>query len=215
MPQASEVGNFQNLIANLAGLAVAKVGQLLAATQDDPKTLQDAYPPTVDPYIAAGATLSAEWYSSLAPDKPFVVEPAPPPPVDALKTNVRWALTQPDTVLALAGSAERHIFTATRDTVTQNAVREKVRFARYASANACPWCRVLATRGAAYHTAEGAVKGHDNCHCIAVPIRGGDTYSPPDYVKQWEQDYNAARSEVGGNLDDIVNYLRRTSPNRG
>jgi len=28
-------------------------------------------------------------------------------------------------------------------------------------------------------------------------------------VRQWRQDYNDARDEVGGNLDDIVNLLRR------
>ena len=97
-----------------------------------------------------------------------------------------------------------------RDTVAVNADRERVRFARYASANACPWCRVLATRGAVYRAADLAVKGHDNCHCIAVPERGNNKYVAPDYVAGWLEDYKAARGEVGGNLDDIVNYLRRT-----
>lgn len=210
MPSPSEVANFQTLIANLAAVAINRVSGLLTATQDS-ATLQDAYPATVDPFIAAAGQLSAEWYASLAPGSDYVVEPAPPPPLKALQTNVRWALTQADVASALSGSAERHVFTATRDTVLHNAKREHVRFARYASANACPWCRVLATREAAYHTAEAAVRGHDNCHCIAVPVRGGDSYTPPDYVQQWQQDYQDARDAVGGQLNDIVNHMRRNS----
>lgn len=210
MPSASEVSSFQGLIAKLAGLAIGKVTDLLAATQDS-QQLQNAYPQVIDPYIAAGTQLAAQWYHGLAPDSAYPVENAPPVPREALEANVRWALTQPSVTDALTGSAERHVFTATRDTVTLNADREKVRYARYASANACPWCRVLATREPVYHSAENAVKGHDNCHCIAVPIRAGDTYTPPDYVHQWMDDYTAARREVGGDLNDIVNHMRRTS----
>lgn len=209
MPSSTEAANFQDVIAQLAAVAVARTVDLLQSTQDV-MVLQDAYPLVVDPVIAASAQVSAEWYRSLDPEAQFAVEPVAPPPVSALQTNVRWAVTQLDVVGALSGSAERQVFTASRETVASNADRERVRFARYASANACPWCRVLATRGAVYRAADLAVKGHDNCHCIAVPERGGNTYQAPDYVAGWLEDYNAARKEVGGNLNDIVNYLRRT-----
>lgn len=210
MPSPSEVSNFQDLIASLAAVAVTRTTELVSATQD-PATLSDVYPATLDPFIAASGQLTAEWYHSLAPDAAFAVEPAPAPPRQALSVNVRWALTQPNIVEAVTGAAERQVFTMSRDTVLVNAEREGVRYARYASANACAWCRVLATREAVYHSAETAVKGHDNCHCIAVPERGGNTYTPPDYVKGWLDDYNAARGEVGGNLNDIVNHMRRTA----
>jgi len=211
MPSPSEVANFQTLIAGLSNAAIGQVVALLDST-DDSSFLLDAYPQVIDPFISGAATLAAEWYAGLAPESTFPVEAAAAPPVSALKSNVGWALSQLDVRGALTGSAERHIFTATRDTVLYNASREKVRFARYASANACPWCRVLATREAAYYTADGAVKGHDSCHCIAVPVRDGDTYTPPGYVAQWMDEYNAARDSVGGNLNDIVNHLRKTSP---
>jgi len=209
MPSSTEAANFQDLIGQLAAVAVSRTTELMRSTQDV-AVLQETYPVVVDPVIAASAQLSTEWYQSLDPEAAFAVEPAAPPPVSALQMNVRWALTQDDVVGALSGSAERQVFTASRKTVASNADRERVRFARYASANACTWCRVLATRGAVYRAADLAVKGHDNCHCIAVPERGGNTYSPPDYVAGWLDDYNAARKEVGGNLNDIVNYLRRT-----
>lgn len=208
MPSPSEVANFQKLLANLAALAVRRVSGLVS---QDPAALPEIYPATIDPFIAAAGQLSAEWYRSLDPASEYVAETAPPPPVEALQKNAWWASTQPDVGGALGGSAERQVFKTSRDTVAHNAQREGVKYARYASANACPWCRVLATRGPVYHTADNAVRGHDNCHCVAVPLRGGDTYSPPDYVKQWVQDYEDARAQVGGDLDDIVNYLRRTA----
>lgn len=34
---------------------------------------------------------------------------------------------------------------------------------------------------------------HRNCRCVATAVRAGDTYEPPDYVQQWEADYQAAR----------------------
>lgn len=211
MPSSSEVANFQKLVTNLAAVAIGRVTSLVGSVQDS-SALQDAYPQIVDPFISAGSQIAAEWYHSLAPDLDYAVEPAPPPPVAALQSNVRWALTQADVVGALSGSVERHVFTATRETVLHNASRERVKFARYASANACPWCRVLATREPVYYTADNAVKGHDNCHCVAVPVRGGDTYEPPDYVQTWMDDYRQARKQVGGNLNDIVNHMRRSAP---
>jgi hypothetical protein len=211
MPSPVEVSNFQRIVTNLAAIAVSRVSGLLASTQDS-AVLQDAYPQTVDPFIAAAGQLSAEWYQSLDTESEYVVETGPQLPVSVLEKNVRWAVTQADVFGALTGSAERQVFTATRNTVLYNAERERVRFARYASANACPWCRVLATREAVYYTQESAVAGHDNCHCIAVPVRGSDIYTPPEYVQQWLKDYQDARDEVGGNLNDIVNKLRRTAP---
>jgi hypothetical protein len=211
MPSPAEVSNFQRIVTNLAAIAVSRVSGLLASTQDA-AVLQDAYPQTVDPFIAAAGQLSAEWYQSLDTESEYVVETGPQLPISVLEKNVRWAVTQADVFGALTGSAERQVFTATRNTVLYNAERERVRFARYASANACPWCRVLATREAVYYTQESAVAGHDNCHCIAVPVRGSDIYTPPEYVQQWLKDYQDARDEVGGNLNDIVNKLRRTAP---
>lgn len=206
MPSSSEVAEFQQLMTGVADHASGEVSSL----GDD----FDAYPEMIDPYIAAAGQLTAEWYDSLNPGV-FPVETAPPPARAALLANAYWASTQPDTTQALSGAAQRQVFGASRDTVLHNAAREKVRFARYASATACPWCRVLATRGAVYHTDASAAAGHDNCHCIAVPVRSGNPYTPPDYVDTWTDDYEQARREVGGNLDDIVNYLRKASPQRG
>lgn len=40
-------------------------------------------------------------------------------------------------------------------------------------------------------------KYHDDCHCVAIEVREGQTYTPPDYVAQWSDDYLKARAEAG------------------
>jgi hypothetical protein len=114
-----------------------------------------------------------------------------------------------------------------RDTIAVSASDDPivgVKYARHASANACAFCRLMATRGAAYHTEESAVtvvgevdpdditqrirgprgsrgegeKFHDNCKCIAVAVFPGDTLEEAPYVAQWREDYAAARADVEG-----------------
>ena len=215
MPSPTEVANFQRLLMTLSAQSAIAVTNLWNQYQNaSPETrwqeLQEAFPLVVDPFLSAAAVLSTEWYRSLDPESTFAVEPAPAPLAAALSANATWALTQLNPLQNMVGSVDRQVFSTSRQTLVGNAEREGVRFARYASANACAWCRVLATREAVYKTAENAIKGHDNCHCMAVPVRGGDTYTPPAYVADWLEEYNTARAEVGGNLNDIVNKMRST-----
>jgi hypothetical protein len=211
MPSPSEVSNFQRLIAQLSAAAVNAAAALFRATASV-EELKEAYPELVDPYLAGAAEMTAEWYASLAPESDFAVDVPELTPLEALRASTGWALKQFDPVTAISGSTERRVFTTSRNTVHLNAEREHVRYARHASANACPWCRVLATREPVYHSADNAVKGHDNCHCVAVPIREGSDWEPAPYVRGWMNEYQTARREVGGNLNDIVNHMRRTSP---
>jgi len=166
VPSPAEVANFQQLLATLSGKAVAAVTALWNTLQDlDPDTrwraLETAFPAVVDPFLSASGTLAAEWYSSLDPSAPFAVETAPPIPKDALAANANWALTQIDVISALAGAVERQVFNQSRETLLSNVEREGVKWARYASANACEFCRMLATRGAVYasEAAAGRVVG--------------------------------------------------------
>lgn len=49
-------------------------------------------------------------------------------------------------------------------------------------------------------------KYHDNCQCIAVPVRGG-VYEPPEYVAQWKRDYHAARTAGAKTAGEIANAM--------
>lgn len=207
MPSQTEVENLQSLLSQLGALAGAALTSIwLDSTIEE---LTEQYPGFIDPFLGASAALTAEWYAQLNPAAAFAAAPAPIPQPEVLSASVRWAFTQSDPLTATVGSTERHIFTQSRQTVVSNAQRENVRWARYASANACPWCRVLATREAVYSSADNAVAGHDNCNCMAVPIRGGDTWTPPDYVQGWVEEYNTARGQAAAkDLNSIVNQMR-------
>lgn len=56
----------------------------------------------------------------------------------------------------------------------------------------------MATRGAVYRSAQSAVRGHDNCKCLAVPERAGmtDYYTPPPLVREAEARYVTARKQL-------------------
>lgn len=296
MPSPAEVDNFQRLIAGLSSQAVVAVTRLwnqLANLDADNRwrALQSAFPDVVDPFLGASGTLAAEWYASLDPAAAFAVQAAPPVDRNVLVANAVFAMTQFDVVSALTGAVERHVFNVTRETIVSNVEREGVKYARHASANACSFCRLLATRGAVYASEAAATrvvgrgkdlslgerrmrassaglpwrprfdergaaidpnavslggnkrrgargrflaggsgqlrgaqklgeKYHDNCHCIAVPVRDGDSYEPPDYAVQWEQDYIDAvkasreagktKGEFGAiDVDVVINEMRR------
>ena len=220
---ALAVPEFQGALAELARRLGVDVEKLLAAVGrlspvEQFAFITEAYPELVFPYLSASAELTAQWYDEQpSATSGFVAEPAEPaelPPPEQLAANARWALLQDATVALLQGAATRSVFNSSRATVLDNAEREGVRWARHASANACGFCRMLATRGAVYHSAALARKSHGGCHCLAVPDRDG-TYQPAPYVAQWERDYAAARraghadaASIAKFMDDVGEYSK-------
>jgi hypothetical protein len=73
----------------------------------------------------------------------------------------------------LSGSLDRMVHDSSRKVVEYNAEREGVRYLRHAALGACEWCRLMAIRGPVFKSAVNAIKGHDSCHCVAVPVREG------------------------------------------
>jgi hypothetical protein len=184
-------------LANELGVRIERLAGQVSNRMTQPELLAfvtDAYPALATPYLSASADATAVWYEEQpAPVKAaeFVAQPADLTPVDQLAANARWAMLQRDPVVALQGSSTRAVFDSSRNTVFDNAAREDVRWARHAAPTACGFCRLLATRGAVYRSQSRALRAHDHCHCLAVPDRDG-RYEPPDYVQQWEKDYEAA-----------------------
>lgn len=157
------------------------------------------YPAVVDPYIDMSSNLSATWFEMSDPDSTYRAVMAPNPPVEQLQANARWALkaTGEQGKTDLAGSLNRAVFDGARETTRINVERTDSRWAVDARPTACPWCRMMATRGAVYKTAATALKAcHDNGHCVALEDRLGD-YQPPPHVEQWEDEYLKARANAG------------------
>ena len=119
---------------------------------------------------SAGAALAADWYDEARDDAKaagsFTALPATPPERDRLGALARWGVgplfgANPDTVAALsliAGGLQREVLNMPRLTVEGSTTLDPAApsYARHASANACAFCRMLATRGAVYTSKEAA-----------------------------------------------------------
>jgi len=315
---ALAVAEFQLLLVKLAADLGIKIYRLIRQMgrldqREQLAFITDAYPELATAYLSAAGALSAQWYNEQPVRVPragvavFEAEPADLLPTGQLAANGRWSMLQADPMKSLQGSAVRAVFDQSRQTVLENLAAEYevsedevvagpgTRWARHASANACAFCRVLATRGAVYRSEQSATrivgrsldltisdrrrlrqgqgfatmseidkaavdealerrsrysstraatkagkrvgdkkvgslrgerkygdKYHDNCHCIAVPVRPGGSYEPPDYVEQWEWDYidavraTSAAGETKGeygaiDLNAVVNYMDRAA----
>lgn len=222
----------------------------------------DAYPDLVLPFSATAADVGAVFYDEQPTTTRHVATTAELVPEERLRSSATWALdvgTPESAVALLQGSATRAMFDGFRDTILDNVIEESAgggaKWARHASATACGFCRLVATRGAVYDSeasagrvvgrapeitlsdrraihsglmtreqakalrqryvsASAAAKAgkqvgdlkprrtrgnqrlgdryHDNCKCLAVPVRPGSTWSPPAYYAKWEKDYYAA-----------------------
>ncbi|MUL47596.1 hypothetical protein FZI85_25105 [Mycobacterium sp. CBMA293] len=253
--------------------------------------ITDGFPEYVSPYIAAAGDIGATLYEDLPGPSGYHAVNAELPPVGQLGANGRYVLMK-SSQRVLEGVVTRLVNNGVRDATFANLAAEYgdpaiidhpaaslgTRWARYASSNACGFCRVMATRGAVYRSDESATrvggrsidlslgdrrqlhqgqgftpmselnpvaidqalerrsnyvsqreaakagkaigdkktralrgnrkygdKFHDHCHCIAVAVRPGSSYEPPDYVQQWEKDYQdavGAAREAGETLGE-------------
>lgn len=123
----------------------------------------EAFPQLIDPYAAAAAEFSATWYDDADPESSYVAQPGPLPIAEQLQSSTEWALNTTtsgaDALSLLAGTLQRAIFDAARNTTALNVASEPgARWARHASANACAFCRMLATRNAVYASKEAATR---------------------------------------------------------
>ena len=104
---------------------------------------------------------------------------APERRIEAATVSLRWALgplygdlakVNPEDALTLIrGAGTRHVLAPGRETMIGAAAKATVRFERVVhGSNACEWCKMLAGRGAVYHTEESAgmlSQWHDACKC--------------------------------------------------
>lgn len=164
--------------------------------------LREYLPELTLAHAGAVAEVTAGWYEELAPGEPFsATVPDEIVPAERIATSVGWAIntaTSIETALAqLQGTVQRAVLDAQRETVSHNASRERTRYRRHCGYAACNWCLVMAGRGAVYRSATSAVRGHDNCKCLAVPERAGMTeYTVPPLVRDAEKRYAEASKQL-------------------
>ena len=129
----------------------------------------------------------------------------------AMKAVARWSIgpmygAEPNANAArsrLEGGIQRLVADADRKTVAGNVERDpaRARWYRATSAKACAFCAMLATRGAVYRSSESALRSHNHCRCLAVPVFG-DKYKLPSHYATFAAEYDEARKAVtqaGGN----------------
>lgn len=121
--------------------------------------IQEAYPEIPAKWGTAASEFATLWYDDAAPDLAYRATPAPLHPVEQYTDNARWALgaAGEKALDRLASDLQWSMFDMARETIVGNVRMEAgSTWARYASATACAFCRVMATRGAVYSTEESA-----------------------------------------------------------
>lgn len=152
----------------------------------------------------------------------FTPELADVPPTEQIDASARYAVgplfsAAPDATAALglaAGALQKYVAGGDRRTLELNTYQDPAgpRWSRHASANACTFCRLLATRGAVYSSAADAGAGHryhDHCHCVAVVSWPGQDPPRAPYVADWDASYREATAATGGtNTTAVLAHMR-------
>lgn len=179
--------------------------------------LFDLTPLIVGDYMEAAAALGLDWYDELRDAAGAAPNFTPTPVVNLreefLANAVGWAtrslrdLTadferELDAAVAkLLPAIEAEIATALRETVTENAEDdpESAGWRRIARPGACPFCRMLADKGAIFSAGTSRFAAHKNCHCLAQPMfgrRGGEEASVVQYAASTKRRTDADRAAL-------------------
>ena len=128
--------------------------------------------------------------------------------------------------VTLSGSASRLALDGGRTVVDRSVRRddEAIGWIRVTDADPCPWCLMMAGRGAAFHSAasagreknaqfvgDGEAKWHDHCGCTALPV-----WDPDDpHLAHADELYDQwAQVTAGTSGKDAINAWRRHWTNK-
>lgn len=249
MATLAEAQSHKAAVADVVTLAEADLGSFWRSLDlsADPKRLARAVrafvPELTTTYAVATSALSADWYDNLreeaAATSVFTAATLAAPEISEVQDSLGYVLaplfngTAPEvapeeTFKHLSALSEGVVVTTDRQTVRANMAVDKAgpRYARHASANACAFCRMLATRGADYQSKESALrvvlqrkrntrklgeKYHDNCRCVDVPVWGSKVYEEAPYVADWREAYYEATKRHGtSNTKAILADMRES-----
>lgn len=191
--------------------SIAEVEQVARAYQDPEEqasALFLAVPLIVSDYIDGSSALALDWYEELrdfaTPSSVFVPSPVTLVREAEIGNAVAWA-TQPlrdleaealaeidaltDEMLArLTPVVQKDVAAGFWDTMTENVKEdpEAVGWQRIAREGACPFCRMLADKGAVYRKESTATfAAHTTCHCVAAPKFANGDLGPEADVMQY------------------------------
>lgn len=170
-------------------VTAASVADLrVVAEQRNRAALFAATPLIVSAYTEGSAALALDWYDEAREESEPAQAYAPVPVAlvreEQLATAVAWAtvdeltreeVSDPDRVLLrLAPVVQKEVAAGFWNTVTRNAENdpEAAGWRRIARPNACPFCRMLADKGAVYSSGTARFAAHRACHCVAAPVFG-------------------------------------------
>lgn len=198
-------------------------------------------------YSDVSATLAADFYDgerdAAGVPGTFTVPLADPPPDEQVTASLRWstkdlwlrdeagatvAQLEPldvrlEAAMAKAdGVTQRLALDSGRATLREAVKRDPqaVAYARAAALGGCSFCKLLASRGAVYATAETAgreaderftgdasvAKFHNNCHCAITPVFRGQRFELSPHAAEWDRIY---REFAQGHPGDQLRRFRR------
>lgn len=188
--QLGEYRRGQEQIDKLVRRDVLQLWDALGAIDPDRKRdlLIDMVPGLVNGYGPIAATLAAEFFADtvmLAPSVPVIDSTERVQKSTKAVIGGLWTGEELKARRRLTDSIVRHTRQYGRSTIRESVGQSggRVRFARILSYGSkkgpCAWCRLLASRGAVYHseiTAGGLDDWHETDRCDAVAVR-----SPEDF----------------------------------
>lgn len=175
----------------------AGVHEIRAVVQATPPAAQRTAllavtPLVVSSYTEGSAALALDWYDELrdaaAVAKAFAPSIVAPVREAFLGNAVAWATeTSDETLTRLEPIVQREIAAGFWATMTDNAKDDPdaVGWQRFARGDeACPFCRMLADKGAVYRRDTARFAAHRSCHCVAAPAFKGH-HGPEAGVMQY------------------------------
>lgn len=219
----------------ITGAATAEIAAVAQAAPEDPATLRAALfaatPLIVNEYAEGAAALALDWYEELRVDSGATTPFRPVPFVTVTDDEIAAIVartteslydlqrgiereieeTFAEMMAALEAEIQIEVADGFRDTVTGNVAEDpdSVGWKRFAQADGCKFCLMLAARGAVYTEATARFAAHTNCHCIAGPEFGGaDTWgeaTPMQYVA-------SKRKRTAAERKALRDYLNKNFP---
>jgi len=104
----------------------------------------------------------------------------------ALRAGQSYEQAMANGVVRVSGDVSRLVLLGGSDTITGEARRSKLRFARVTSGNPCAFCAMLASRGPVYWSEETAsFEPHGNCSCFPE-VEYGEGYEWPGHAREFQ-----------------------------